>query len=421
MDWTALIAILLALILISFFSGIEIAFVSASKLSVELKKKQGSYSGRIWAAYMDKPARFIGTTLIALNILLVVYGLLWSDILVGFWKFWRINNFYIKLVVETCASTLILLFFEFIFKAFFRAKGDAIINSSIITFIVQFFYSLFAWVAAFFVDVAEWILKYIFNVKLHNKKELFSKIDLEHFIQQSKAHDTEENTEMNNELFENVLSLSDIKIRECLIPRKEVEAIDVSTSLDLVKQRFIETKLSKLVVYEGNIDNIQGYIHQLVMFKNPTSLSSILLPIPTIPESMSATDLITKFSKERKSIAWVVDEFGGTAGIVTMEDLLEEIFGDIKDEYDLPEDFVEKQLSANEYIFSGRLELDYITEKYNLDFRDNEETGTLSGYIISEHEEIPKQKDRIIIDNYEFDILNVSETRIETVKVKILK
>jgi putative hemolysin len=421
MDWTALIAIALALLLIGFFSGIEIAFISVSKLSVELKKKQGSYSGKIWSAYMDRPARFIGTTLIALNILLVVYGLLWSDILTGFWKFWRIDNFYVKLVVETCASTLILLFFEFIFKAFFRAKGDAVISSSIITFIVQFFYSLFAWIAAFFVDIAEWILKYIFNVKLHNKKELFSKIDLEHFIQQSKTYDAEENTEMNNELFENVLSLSDIKIRECLIPRKEVEALNISTPLEVVKQRFIETKLSKLVVYQGNIDNIQGYIHQLDMFKNPTSLSSILLPIPTVPESMSATDLISKFSKERKSIAWVVDEFGGTAGIVTMEDLLEEIFGDIKDEYDLPEDFVEKQLSANEYIFSGRLELDYIAEKYNLDFRDNEETGTLSGYIISEHEEIPKQKDRIIIDDYEFDILNVSETRIETVKMKVLK
>jgi CBS domain containing-hemolysin-like protein len=421
MDWTALIAISLALILIGFFSGIEIAFVSASKLSVELKKKQGSYSGRIWSVYMDKPARFIGTTLVALNILLVVYGLLWSDILVGFWKFWRINNFYVKLVVETCASTIILLFFEFVFKAIFRAKGDSIISSGVITFIVQFFYSIFAWIAAFFVDLAEWILKYIFNVKLHNKKELFSKVDLEHFIQQSKTHDIEETTEMNNELFENVLSLSDVKIRECLIPRKEVEAIEISTSLEVVKQRFIETKLSKLVVFQGNIDNIQGYIHQLDMFKNPASLSSILLPIPAIPETMSATDLIGKFSKERKSIAWVVDEFGGTAGIVTMEDLLEEIFGDIKDEYDSVEDFVDKQLSANEYIFSGRLELDYLAEKYDLDFRDNEETGTLSGYIISQHEEIPKQKDRIIIDDYEFDILNVSETRIETVKMKVLK
>jgi len=421
MDWMAVIAMGIAVILIGFFAGIEIAFVSASKLSVELKKKQGSYSGRIWASYMEKPARFIGTTLVALNILLVVYGLLWSDVLVNFWKFWGINNFYIKLVAETCASTFILLFFEFIFKAFFRAKGDAIIGSSIITFIVQFFYSMFAWIAAIFVDVAEWILKYIFNIKLHTKKEVFTKIDLEHFLQQSKAHDTEDNVEMNNELFENVLSLSEIKIRECLIPRKEIEALEVGCSLQEVKNKFIETKLSKLVVYNNNIDNIVGYIHQLDMFKNPADISSVLLPIPAIPESMNATDLISKFSKEKKSIAWVVDEFGGTAGIVTMEDLLEEILGEIRDEYDTVEEFVEKQLSANEYIFSGRLELDYIADKYDLDFRTNEETGTLSGYIISQHEEIPKQKERIIIDDYEFDILNVSETRIETVKIKVLK
>ena len=420
MDWTAVIAIGISLILIGFFAGIEIAFVSVSKLSVELKKKQGTYVGRIWASYMEKPARFIGTTLIALNILVVVYGLLWSDILIGFWKFWNINNPYIRLAVETVLSTFVLLFFEFIFKAFFRAKGDAIIGSSVITFIVQFFFSIFAWVASIFVDIAEWILKYIFNIKIHARKEVFTKIDLEHFIQQSKDGDTDDNVELNNELFENVLSLSDIKIRTCLIPRKEIESIDIDTSLATVKERFIDTKLSKLVVYEENIDNIKGYIHQLDLFKNPESLRSILLPIPTIPESMNATDLINKFTKERKSIAWVIDEFGGTAGIVTMEDLLEEIFGEIKDEYDT-EEFVEKQISNDEYIFSGRLELDYIADKYKLDFRHNEETGTLSGYIISQHERIPKQKDRIIIDDYEFDILNVSETRIETVKMKVLK
>ena len=420
MDWTAAIAIVISLILIGFFAGVEIAFVSVSKLSVELKKKQGTYVGRIWASYMEKPARFIGTTLIALNILVVVYGLLWSDILFSFWKFWGVNNAYIRLAAETFLSTFILLFFEFIFKAFFRAKGDAIIGNSIITFIVQFFFSIFAWVASIFVNIAEWILKYIFNIKIHARKEVFTKIDLEHFIQQSMDGDTDDNVELNNELFENVLSLSEIKIRTCLIPRKEIEAIDIDASLDTVKERFIDTKLSKLVVYDDNIDNIQGYIHQLDLFKNPEGLRSILLPIPTIPESMNATDLINKFSKERKSIAWVVDEFGGTAGIVTMEDLLEEIFGEIKDEYDT-EEFVEKQISADEYIFSGRLEVDYIADKYKLDFRNNEETGTLSGYIISQHERIPKQKDRIIIDDYEFDILNVSETRIETVKMKVLR
>jgi putative hemolysin len=421
MDWTTIIAIAVALLLISFFSGIEIAFISVSKLSIELKKKQGSYTGKIWSAFMENPARFIGTTLLIFNILLVIYGLLWSDVLESVWIYWGIENPYIKLASETVISTFILLFFEFIFKAFFRAKGNAIIGSSIITFIVQSFYSLFSWIAKYFVNTAEWMLKYIFNVKLQNKTEVFSKIDLEHYVQQLKMNDNDDNTELNNEIFENVLSLSETKIRECLIPRKEIEAIDINASLDELKTRFIDSKLSKLVVFENNIDNVQGYIHQLDMFKNPGSLRSMLLPIPAIPESMNATDLINKFTKERKSIAWVIDEFGGTAGIVTMEDLLEEIFGDINDEYDVKEELIDKQISPNEYIFSGRLELDYIIEKYKMEFRKNEETETLSGYIISQHESIPRQKDRIIIDDYQFDILNVSETRIETVKLKVLR
>jgi putative hemolysin len=421
MDWTTIIAIAVALLLISFFSGIEIAFISVSKLSIELKKKQGSYTGKIWSAFMENPARFIGTTLLIFNILLVIYGLLWSDVLESVWIYWGIENPYIKLASETVISTFILLFFEFIFKAFFRAKGNAIIGSSFITFIVQSFYSLFSWIAKYFVNTAEWMLKYIFNVKLQNKTEVFSKIDLEHYVQQLKMNDNDDNTELNNEIFENVLSLSETKIRECLIPRKEIEAIDINASLDELKTRFIDSKLSKLVVFENNIDNVQGYIHQLDMFKNPGSLRSMLLPIPAIPESMNATDLINKFTKERKSIAWVIDEFGGTAGIVTMEDLLEEIFGDINDEYDVKEELIDKQISPNEYIFSGRLELDYIIEKYKMEFRKNEETETLSGYIISQHESIPRQKDRIIIDDYQFDILNVSETRIETVKLKVLR
>jgi putative hemolysin len=182
----------------------------------------------------------------------------------------------------------------------------------------------------------------------------------------------------------------------------------------------VETKLSKLIVYEGNIDSIIGYVHQLDMFRKPNDIKSILKPIPAVPESMGLTDLITQFTKERKSIAWVVDEFGGTSGIVTMEDLLEEIFGEIQDEYDT-EEFVEKQLSENEFIFSGRLELDYLTEKYNLLFKEESDVETLSGYIVEHHETIPVAKERIIIDDYEFDILSVSETRIETVKMKILR
>lgn len=429
MDLIALVAIFISLLFIGFCSGIEIAFVTSNKLSIELRKKQGFYSGRIWSDFADKPAEFIGTTIIGFNILLVVYGLLWSTFMHDIWYnnikigtlSLNIDNDYIHLFFETIISTSILLFFEFIFKAIFKAQNNGIIGSGFMAYIAKFFYSIFSGIATLFVNIAEWILKYIFNVKLNEKRDVFSKIDLESFISQSKNHDEEDIDEINKELFENALSLGEKKIRECLVPRKEIEGIDVRTNIEDVKNHFITTRLSKLVVYEENIDSILGYIHQLDMFKNPPDIRNILLPIPAIPESMSATDLMNKFSKERKSIAWVVDEFGGTAGIVTMEDLLEEIFGEINDEYDFAEEFVDKQLSANEFIFSGRVELDNIIQKYELEFPENEASETLSGYIIQNRNEIPKQKSTFTIGNYQFDILHVSDTRIETVKLKVLK
>lgn len=428
MDWIALLAIFASLIIIGFLSGIEIAFISANKLSIELNKKQGTASGKTWGDFSDKPARFIGTVLVGVNVVLVIYGLLIGDMLYPVWK-WIENKLpasavdyvkYIRLFVETVLSTTIILFVEFLSKAFFRARNNSIISSDFISYLATLFYWLLSSVAALFVNMAEWMLKYVFNVKLHTKKEAFSKIDLEHFLQQSKSHDEEESSEINKELFENALSLSEVKIRECLIPRKEIEGIESHTSIEKVKEKFIETKLSKILVYENNIDNILGYVHHLDMFKKPSTLREVLHPIPTVPESMSVTDLMNKFSKERKSIAWVIDEFGGTAGIVTMEDLLEEIFGEIEDEYDVAETFVDKQIASNEYLFSGRLELDFLSQKYNLEFIGDDGAETLSGYIIQNNESIPKQKERIIIGNIEFDILNVSDTRIETVKVKVL-
>ncbi|MFZ1304760.1 MAG: hemolysin family protein, partial [Ferruginibacter sp.] len=299
-------------------------------------------------------------------------------------------------------------------------RNSSILSSSLISSVVQFFYWMFSSIGIYFVNAAEWILKYMLNVKVNTKKDILSKVDLEHFMQQSKSNEEENSSELNKELFENALSLSETRLRECLIPRKEIEAVSIKASIEEVKAKFISTQLSKLVVYEENIDSIAGYIHQLDLFKHPATVNEILLPIPTVPESMSATDLMNKFSKQRKSIAWVVDEFGGTAGIVTMEDLLEEIFGEIEDEHDT-EEFVDKQLANNEFIFSGRMELDLITEKYKLHFPDDEETETLSGYIIKNHGQIPKLKEHIIIGNYEIDTLSVSDTRIEMVKLKVLK
>ncbi len=429
----ALIAIGISLILIGFFAGVEIAFVSANKLTIELKRKQKTYSGQVWGNFADKPATFIGAMVVCVNIVLVIYGLLVGVLLQPLWDFviafLRKNGFpksgepyvqYIQLIFEIIVSTFFVLLIEVLFKAIFRAKTNNVLQNGVIAYLVKFFYGAFGWLSALFVSTSNWILKNLLNVRLNEKKEVFNKTDLEQFIHQSKNHEEEDADEINKELFENALSLSETKIRECLIPRKEIESVSINNSIELIKQKFIDSKLSKLVVYENDIDNIIGYIHQLDLFKKPNSLKEILLPIPTVPESMSATDLMNKFSKERKSIAWVIDEFGGTAGIVTMEDLLEEIFGDINDEYDT-EEFVEKQLAVGEFIFSGRLELDYITEKYKIPFLEENSSETLSGYIIQNNESIPKQRDNIVIGNYQFEILNVSDTRIETVKIKLLR
>lgn len=409
--------IIITIIFIGFFAGMEIAFVTANRLSIELKKKQGKSSGIILSRFMEEPAKFIGTCLIGINFFLVIYGLLFSRLLQPVWQLFGITNNYIILVGNTIMSTLLILVFgEFIPKAVFRAKNDDLL--SFFAPVTKFFYGIFYPVASILVSVAEWILKYVFNVRVNDRNDAFGKGDLEHFFHQSKDQD-EDNQELNSELFENALSLPMIKIRQCLVPRTEIEAFDITTSVKEIRQHMIDTRLSKLVVYNDTIDNIVGYIHQLDLFKNPDSIQSILLPIPAVPESMSATDLINKFTKERKSIAWVVDEFGGTAGIVTMEDVLEEIFGEIKDEYDV-EEFVEKQLAEDEYIFSGRLEIDYLNEKYDFEFTVTE-SETLSGFIISNHEAIPRQKERIIIDRFEFEILSVSETRIDMVKMKVLR
>ena len=406
------------LLFIALFSGLEIAFISASRLSVELKKKQGLSSGNILSKFMETPSKFLGVCLVGVNIFMVIHGLLFSELMrTSLWNPLKLQNEYIKLLFDTLLSSMVVLIIgEFLPKAIFRARNDNLL--SFFARPAKFFYNIFNPVSSLFVRLAEFILKYLFNVRIKDKGEPFSKIDLEHFYQQTRADDPE-SQELNTELFENALLLPSVKVRQCLVPRTEIEAVEMHTTINQVLDRFINTKLSKLVVYDGNIDNIQGYIHQLDLFKKPEDLRSILLPIPVVPETMSATDLMNKFNKERKSIAWVVDEFGGTAGIITMEDLLEEIFGEIHDEYDT-EEFVEKQIAEHEFIFSGRLELDYLNEKYDLDFPQTE-SETLSGYIIDQHETIPRAKERIIIDRYEFDIVNVSDTRIEMVKLKLLR
>ena len=405
------------LLLMGFFAGVEMAFYSVNRFSIELRKKQGSPSANLLSKYFENPELFLSTMLIGFTLFLVWFALLFKTITDPLWNYIGLPYQGLRVGLDIILATFIALVLgEFVPRALFRAHSNVILTR--LVWLINLIHQLLQPIARLFLGMAGWSLRYLFNIRVKESKETLSPGTLETLFQQNDEVDFEAE-EMNTELFENALELPRVKIRQCLVPRKEVVGVEIGNPIEMVRQKFIETKLSKLVVYEKTIDNIVGYIHQLDLFKHPANLQNMLLPIPAVPESMSATDLIGKFTRERKSIAWVVDEFGGTAGIVTMEDVLEEIFGEIQDEYD-SEEFVEKRLSENEYIFSGRLELDYISEKYELEFSENE-SETLSGFIISHHETIPRQKERIIIDDFEFDILSVGDTRIEMVKMKVLK
>lgn len=421
MDTYTLLILATLVLLAGFFAGLETAFANVNKLSIELKKKQGRATGKILASFNDNPSRFLATSLLGLTIVVVIYGILFAGFFQPIWNLvlppqQNTNLQPVLLFIDVVLSTLILLTFGFFIpRAIFRSRPEALLSFFALPISV-ISKPLFV-IGSLLVSISEWILKYLFNVRIVETDTSFPRVDVEHFIRQSQQHMTE-NQELNTELFENALSLAHVKIRGCLIPRKEIEALEIGSPIGAAQKKFVETKLSKIIIYESTIDNILGYIHQLDMFKSPGEISAILHPILAVPETMSAIDLLSKFNKEHRSIAWVVDEFGGTAGIVTIEDVLEEIFGEIKDEHDV-EEFVEKQIAEKEYIFSGRLELDYLNEKYGFDFPEDE-SETLSGYIINHHEKIPRLKERIIIDDYEFDVLNVTETRIEMVKMKVL-
>lgn len=420
MGTLVLLGIIAAFLLAGFFAGVEVGFVSLNRLSVELRKKQKSKSAAVLSGYLEEPAKFISAMIVGIIFCLSIYGLLIDELLVPLWKkteTYLSANFipyfqYIRILFDLLIATGAFLIYFFFCRAIFSAKSDTLMY--FLTPLLSFFYNLFYPIAEYFFQLSEWILKNILNVRVKKNRNNFTRLELEQFIQQKDERETDQ--ELNTELFEAALTLPYVKIRQCLVPRKEIEAISIHESIATLKERFIATNLSKLVVFEKNIDNIVGYVHQISLFKNPNSIQQIMLPIVAVPETMTATDLMNMLIKERKSMAWVVDEFGGTSGIITMEDLLEELFGEIKDEYDT-EELHERELGEDEYEFSGRLEMDYLNEKYDLGWTQNH-SETLSGYIIQYNEGIPKVKQKIVIGKYEFEVLEVTATRIELVRIK---
>lgn len=420
----------ICLLLIIILTGVEYAYLASNKLTIELKRKQGRASGRILGTFFDNPEKFWSATVIGFYIALVCFCLFFSKLtsyvelkyISQSGYYFKVDNyqnpiFYLHLVVDFALTAFIVLgSIGVIAKRGFEFYPEAKLNTW--AKFVNLVCDVTAPFANIFVGVSEFILKYLFNVRINKKESIFERTNTVQFLKQATHGNAMDWDESNKELFDRALDLTKIKVRKCMTPRNETIAAEINTTIKDLRNLFVDTKLSKIVIYDETLDNVVGYTHHLDLNRRPLTIQEILHPIPTVPETMSAIDLMHKFTKERKSIGWVVDEFGGTAGFVTMEDVLEEVFGDIKDEYGTQE-YTEKQISEHEYLFSGRLEVDYLNEAYDLELPANE-ADTLSGLIIASHEKIPKQKERIIIDNYEFEILLVTETRIETVKLKIL-
>ena len=403
--------ILIFLLLSAFFSGMEIAFVSANKLKVELDKQSGMAYSRLLEGVLQSPAKFIATMLVGNNIALVVYGVMMAKLLEPTIEHYTQSSFLV-LLIQTIISTLIILVTaEFLPKAFFRINPNQFLKVFAIP--LFFFYYLLWPIVRITIFMSKIGLRLI-GAPLEEEDAVFRKVDLEEYL---KSSSKDEQDDVEVQMLQNALDFSSVKVRECMVPRTEIVAVALSQSIDDLAMIFVKTKLSKVLVYEENIDHIIGYAHSIEMFKNPSSIRSILLPIPIVPETMLANELMETFTKERKAVAVVVDEFGGTSGMVTIEDVMEEIFGEIEDEHD-EEQLTEEVLSDGELRLSARLEVDYLNEKYNLDLPESEAYETLGGLLVENFESIPNEGAEITIGNYTFTAEQVSETRIETVLLK---
>jgi len=393
------------LVFSAFFSGMEIAFVSANKLKIELDGKQGDFFAKIISNFLKKPSRFIGAMLVGNNIALVVYGIFMAKILepvIGDY----VQSEGLILLIQTVVSTIIILITaEFLPKTLFRINPNNMLR--FFAFPLLLIYWLLLVPMFIVIGISELLIK-LFAPNLKPDTELnFGRIDLEHYIREG-TENNEDTDEVDHEIqiFQNALDFSKVKARDCMIPRTEIVAMEIEEDIESLKDKFVETGLSKILIYRDNIDNIIGYTHSFELFKKPESVKSILLPVPIIAMSMSANEILEIFIEQRKSIAVVVDEFGGTAGILTIEDIIEEIFGEIEDEHD-KEELIETKINEEEFLFAARLEVDYLNSEYHLDLPESDNYETLAGLIIDQFESIPKMNEQIKFDQFVFTVKKV--------------
>ena len=416
--WVILIAILFS----AFFSGMEIAFISANKLRLELDKKQNFVFSSLISLYTQNPGQFIATMLVGNILAMVTYGIAFAGLLKPYLIVYLNSSILILLTQAVIATIVILITAEYLPKILFRINPNKVLK--IFAVPIAFFYFLFYPATKITLSISKFILRLFLNEQITNvdEKVVFSRIDLDHLVNEQENHvASKANQEIDNEvkLFRNALDFSKVKLREVMVPRTEMVALDIKSTVEELHQKFIETGYSRILFYSENIDNIVGYIHHSVIFTKPDSIIPNLRKVIIVPETMPASKLLGKFIQQRLSMAIVVDEFGGTSGMITSEDILEEIFGEIEDEHDTI-DLIMKKVAENEFILSGRLELDELNENFDLEFPENENFETLAGFILSNYESIPKINTVIAIDQYQFKILKATNTKIELVHLMIL-
>jgi putative hemolysin len=417
---TIYLIIIASLLFSAFFSGMEIAFISANKLKVEVDRKGGGYSAKLLTRFIHSKSSFISTMLVGNNIALVIYGITFAALLepVLFRILPTIINTELSvLILQTLVSSIIILAFaEFLPKTLFRINPNRFLN--LFALPVTLIYYLLYPIIKITIALSNFIMKHMLKVKVENNKKAFDIVDMDNYLKefgQHPEHDNESSREI--QIFRNAIEFPDVRIRECMIPRTEIVAVSDNEKPSDIRSLFSQTGLSKILIYKDSIDNIVGYVHAFDFFRMPEDIRPIIRPIMLVPETMHANKLLQNFIQQRKSIAAVVDEFGGTSGIITIEDIIEEIFGEIDDEYDR-DDLIEKKVRDNEYIFSARLEIDHINEQFGLDLPEAEDYETLGGLMLSHFESIPQKGEEITIGQLTFKILQVSEKRIETVEVK---
>ena len=418
MTLTFVFFIFLSLTFSAFFSGMEIAFISANKLKIELDNKKGEWSAKILSFFSKKPAWFIASMLIGNNVALVIYSIYMADLLYPVLYNLGFSNTWILLFQTIFSTFFILIFAEFLPKAIFRLNPNSVLKVFSISLILLYF--LLLPITFFVVSLSNLILKFFGKNADKSDKISFRKTDLDQYLEELKK-DLSDDEEMEHDvkIFHNALSFSEVIARDCMVPRNEIIALEINDEIQVLKELFLKTGYSRILIYKDNIDNIIGYVHSIELFKLPKNIKSVLLPVGIIPESMSANKILEDFIAKKRGVMVVVDEYGGTAGILTMEDIIEEIFGEIDDEHD--NSMVDHQkINDNQYVFSARVEIDFINEKYRLELPEKEDYETLGGLIINYAETIPNKDDSFVIDNYRIIVLEVEENRIIKVGVELI-